>query len=129
MRLAAIGWSFCSETIPSKVGPVHDATAADLIRRIYAMGIFPDWWKVEPMWTARRLEAACAAIAENDPHTRGIVMLGLDAAEEELVESFRIAAGYPLVKGFAVGRTIFGQVARDWLSGLVGDEGAGRGDG
>ena len=51
-------------------------------------------------------------------------MLGLDAPEEELAESFQVAAGFPLVKGFAVGRTIFGQVARDWLAGRIGDEAA-----
>ena len=115
---------FLLEIIPSKVGPVDDATTADLIRRIYEMGIFPDWWKLEPQKTRRAWEAACATITECDPHTRGIVMLGLDAPEEELAESFQIAAGFPLVKGFAVGRTIFGQVARDWLAGRIGDEAA-----
>jgi 5-dehydro-2-deoxygluconokinase len=115
---------FLLEIIPSKVGSVDDATTADLIRRIYGMGIFPDWWKLEPQRTRRAWEAACATITECDPHTRGIVMLGLDAPEEELTESFRIAAGFPLVKGFAVGRTIFGQVARDWLVGGIGDEAA-----
>jgi 5-dehydro-2-deoxygluconokinase len=115
---------FLLEIIPSKVGPVDDATTADLIHRIYEMGIFPDWWKLEPQKTRRAWEAACATITECDPHTRGIVMLGLDAPEEELAESFQIAAGFPLVKGFAVGRTIFGQVARDWLAGRIGDEAA-----
>ena len=51
-------------------------------------------------------------------------MLGLDAPEEELAKSFQVAADFPLVKGFAVGRTIFGQVARDWLAGWIGDEAA-----
>jgi 5-dehydro-2-deoxygluconokinase len=51
-------------------------------------------------------------------------VLGLDAPEEELGESFQIAAAFPLVKGFAVGRTIFGQVARDWLAARIGDEAA-----
>jgi 5-dehydro-2-deoxygluconokinase len=115
---------FLLEIIPSKVGPVDDATTADLIRRIYEMGIFPDWWKLEPQKTRRAWEAVCATITECDPNTRGIVMLGLDAPEEELAESFQIAAGFPLVKGFAVGRTIFGQVARDWLAGRIEDEAA-----
>jgi 5-dehydro-2-deoxygluconokinase len=110
------------ELISSKVGPVDDGTAAELIHRIYALGIYPDWWKLEPMKSRSAWTRACAAIAEHDPHTRGVVMLGLDAPEEELVESFRIAAEFPLVKGFAVGRTIFGQVARDWLAGRIGDE-------
>jgi 5-dehydro-2-deoxygluconokinase len=115
---------FLLEIIPSKVGPVDDTTTADLIRRIYQMGIFPDWWKLEPQKTRRAWEAVCATITECDPHTRGIVMLGLDAPEEELAESFQIAAGFQLVKGFAVGRTIFGQVARDWLAGRIEDEAA-----
>jgi 5-dehydro-2-deoxygluconokinase len=115
---------FLLEIIPSKVGPVDDTTTADLIRRIYEMGIFPDWWKLEPQKTRRAWEAVCATITECDPHTRGIVMLGLDAPEEELAESFQIAAGFQLVKGFAVGRTIFGQVARDWLAGRIEDEAA-----
>jgi 5-dehydro-2-deoxygluconokinase len=112
------------ELIPSKVGPVDDQTTAELIHRIYGLGIYPDWWKLEPMKSKRAWAEACAAIAEHDPNTRGIVMLGLDAPEEELVESFRIAAEFPLVKGFAVGRTIFGQVARDWLAGQIDDTAA-----
>jgi 5-dehydro-2-deoxygluconokinase len=115
---------FLLEIIPSKVGPVDDATTADLIRRIYEMGILPDWWKLESQKTRRAWEAVCATITDCDPHTRGIVMLGLDAPERELTESFQIAAGFPLVKGFAVGRTVFGQVARDWLAGRIGDEAA-----
>jgi 5-dehydro-2-deoxygluconokinase len=115
---------FLLEIIPSKVGPVDDATTADLIRRIYEMGILPDWWKLESQKTRRAWEAVCATITECDPHTRGIVVLGLDAPEEKLGESFQIAAAFPLVKGFAVGRTIFGQVARDWLAARIGDEAA-----
>jgi len=109
------------EIIPSKVGPVDDATNADIIRRIYGLGIYPDWWKLEPLKTERAWSEACAAVTQNDAHTRGIVMLGLDAQEEELAEGFRLAAAFPLVKGFAVGRTIFGQVAREWLAGQIGD--------
>ena len=41
------------------------------------------------------------------------------APEAELVESFETAAGFDLVKGFAVGRTIFGDVARSWMKGAM----------
>ncbi len=109
------------EVIPSKVGPVDDDTTADIIRRIYKIGIYPDWWKLEPMTTAVAWAKACNAITENDPHTRGIVVLGLDAPEWELSASFDIAARYNLVKGFAVGRTIFGDAARAWLKDELGD--------
>ncbi|NBQ28208.1 MAG: 5-dehydro-2-deoxygluconokinase [Rhodobacteraceae bacterium] len=60
----------------------------------------------------------------HDPHTRGIVVLGLDAPEVELAASFALAAKQPLVKGFAVGRTIFGQAARDWMQGKITDDAA-----
>jgi 5-dehydro-2-deoxygluconokinase len=75
--------------------------------------------------TARAAWAsAIAAIEEHDAHTRGIVVLGLDAPEAELAASFATAAGFPLVKGFAVGRTIFGAVARAWMKGETTDAAA-----
>ncbi len=112
------------EVIPSKVGPVDDTTTADIIRRIYEIGIYPDWWKLEPMTSSAAWDKACKAIADNDPYTRGIVVLGLDAPEDELATSFAEAARYPLVKGFAVGRTIFADAARKWLAGELTDEAA-----
>ncbi len=110
------------EIIPSKVGPVDDQTSARLIRRFYEIGIFPDWWKLEPFTTDAAWAAACAAITENDPYTRGIVVLGLDAPEEDLAVSLRLAASHDLVKGFAVGRTIFAEAARAWLAGQITSE-------
>ncbi|TMV85487.1 DUF2090 domain-containing protein, partial [Thioclava sp. BHET1] len=50
-----------------------------------------------------------------------IVVLGLDAPEAELAASFALAARQPLVKGFAVGRTIFGDAARAWMKGEMSD--------
>jgi len=115
---------FLLEVIPSKVGPCDETTTATLIAQFYAAGIFPDWWKLEPMQTAAGWRNAIAAIEAHDRHTRGIVVLGLDAPEAELRASFEVAAAFPLVKGFAVGRTIFGSVARDWLAGQIDDAAA-----
>ncbi|MCE7026466.1 bifunctional 5-dehydro-2-deoxygluconokinase/5-dehydro-2-deoxyphosphogluconate aldolase [Jiella avicenniae] len=110
---------FLLEVIPSKAGLVDDETTAEVIRRFYDLGIHPDWWKLEPMASEAAWENACAAIAENDPHVRGIVMLGLDASEEALKASFAAAARFDLVKGFAVGRTIFGEAAKAYLAGTL----------
>ncbi|TJZ90628.1 5-dehydro-2-deoxygluconokinase [Paracoccus gahaiensis] len=118
------GLEFLLEIIPSKVGPVDDDTTATLIRQFYAAGIFPDWWKLEALASRTAWSTAIAAIEENDRHTRGIVVLGLDAPEKALADSFRIAAAFPLVRGFAVGRTIFGEVARDWMAGNSDDAAA-----
>ena len=113
---------FLLEIIPSKVAPVDDETNATIIQRFYDLGVFPDWWKLEPMKTDAGWKNACAAITRNDPNTRGIVVLGLDAPADELYAAFAKAAKYPLVKGFAVGRTIFGATARDWFAGTVTDQ-------
>ena len=112
---------FLLEVIPSKVAPVTDDTTATLIRRFYEIGVYPDWWKLEPMKTHAGWQNAINAIEENDPYTRGIVVLGLDAPEAELSASFEVAASYPLVRGFAVGRTIFGDAARAWMKGAMTD--------
>lgn len=112
---------FLLEIIPSKAGPVDDETTARVIQRFYDIGVYPDWWKLEPMKTKAAWANACEAITRNDPYTRGIVVLGLDAPAEELESSLAIAAGFDLVKGFAVGRTIFGDAARKWLNGKISD--------
>ncbi len=115
---------FLLEVIPSKAGPVDDDTTATVIQRFYDLGIYPDWWKLEPFKTDAAWANACDAIMRNDPDTRGIVVLGLDAPADELSASFAMAAKQPLVKGFAVGRTIFGNVARRWMLGQIDDAAA-----
>ncbi len=109
------------EIIPSKAGVVEDATTATVISRFYDIGVYPDWWKLEPMKTGAAWKNACAAIEARDPHVRGIVVLGLDAPAEELEQSISIAARHSLVKGFAVGRTIFAAAATKWLAGEITD--------
>jgi 5-dehydro-2-deoxygluconokinase len=110
------------EIIPSKVFPVNDTTSAEVISRFYDLGIYPDWWKLEPFATDTAYRAACAAITARDSHVRGIVVLGLDASEAELATSLQLAARHDLVKGFAIGRTIFGEAARGWLAGKLTDD-------
>ena len=116
------GLELLLEVIPSKVGPVTDDTTARIIRRFYECGVYPDWWKLEPFRTDAAWQQAVEEIDRHDPHTRGIVVLGLDAPEDELAASFEQAAKFDLVKGFAVGRTIFGQAAREWMAGRIDDE-------
>ncbi|RQP07110.1 MAG: 5-dehydro-2-deoxygluconokinase [Paracoccus sp. BP8] len=112
---------FLLEIIPSKVGPVDDGTTAALIRRWYEIGVYPDWWKLEPLRSDAAWQQAVETIRAHDPWLRGIVVLGLEAPEAELAASFEKAAKHELVRGFAVGRTIFAEVAGDWLAGRRSD--------
>lgn len=115
---------FLLEVIPSKVGAVAENTTAEIIRRLYGVGVYPDWWKLEPMTSDAAWTETCAAITENDPHTRGIVVLGLAAEEDALKASFETAARHSLVKGFAVGRTIFAEAAKGYMAGTLSAEDA-----
>jgi len=110
---------FLLEVIPSKAGPVGDDTTAQVIQRFYDLGVYPDWWKLEPMTTPAAWTATCDAITRNDDNTRGIVVLGLGESEEKLAQSFKVAADYPLVKGFAVGRTIFAETAKAYMADAI----------
>jgi 5-dehydro-2-deoxygluconokinase len=119
-----IGRELLIEIIAGKHGPLKPDTVATVLKRLYSLGIKPDWWKLEPQGDAAAWRATAEVIRANDPYCRGIVLLGLEAPEEELESAFAVAAREPLVKGFAVGRTLFAEAARRWLAGDISDEAA-----
>ncbi|WP_380058063.1 5-dehydro-2-deoxygluconokinase [Falsihalocynthiibacter sp. SS001] len=115
---------FVLEVIASGFGQVDEDTTARTLRRFYELGVYPDFWKLEPMQTEAAWDATCQVINEFDPHCNGVLILGLGGSADSLKASFQLAAKQPLVRGFAVGRTIFADVAQRWLNGEVGDEAA-----
>lgn len=117
-----IGRELLVEIICGKNGPLADDTTARAVAEVYAEGIKPDWWKLEPQTSHAGWSNIEAEIEKSDPFCRGIVVLGLDAPEEELASSFNLTAGHRWIKGFAVGRTIFGAAAQDWLAGKLSDQ-------
>ena len=117
-----VGRELLVEIIAGKHGTLRDDTVARVVARLYGIGIRPDWWKLEGQPSGAAWAGIAATIRENDPRCRGIMLLGLDAPSEVLSEAFRSAADCDLVKGFAVGRTIFGEPARAWLEGRVSDQ-------
>ncbi|MET0717256.1 MAG: 5-dehydro-2-deoxygluconokinase [Pseudoxanthomonas sp.] len=112
------------EIIASRNGTVDDGTVSQVMQRFYDLGMRPDWWKLEPNDSAGAWANIERTIAANDAHCRGVVLLGLSAPESELIASFAAAASTPIVKGFAVGRTIFADAAEQWLTGRMDDEAA-----
>jgi len=93
----------------------------DMLSHFYSLGIQPDWWKLPPL-PLENWQAIGQLIEQQDPHCRGILLLGLDAPEEKLKAGFADAAQASWVKGFAVGRTIFAQPSRQWLQGELDDQ-------
>jgi len=116
-----IGRELLIEIIAGKHGALDDDTVATALDDIYARGIKPDWWKLEPQASPAAWANVNAAIRRHDPYCRGIVLLGLDAPTETLRRAFEATAEAPLVRGFAVGRTLFADAAEKWLGDEIGD--------
>jgi 5-dehydro-2-deoxygluconokinase len=116
------GHELLLEVIVPSTMPTSATTVATAIRRLYAIGVRPDWWKLEPAANSEAWRHIETAISECDPLCRGVVLLGLSAPEAELIASFEVAAPFNIVKGFAVGRTIFQDAARDWFANRISDE-------
>ncbi|MGF1845818.1 bifunctional 5-dehydro-2-deoxygluconokinase/5-dehydro-2-deoxyphosphogluconate aldolase [Vibrio lentus] len=115
------GHELLLEVILPKGMTLGDKQYLTLMNQFYSIGVKPDWWKLPPLselsWKQVEL-----LIRDNDPHCRGILILGLDAPLDEVQAGFNAAANCPLVKGFAVGRTIFGLPSSLWLANDINDE-------
>ncbi|RVC94373.1 5-dehydro-2-deoxygluconokinase [Mesorhizobium sp. M2A.F.Ca.ET.017.03.2.1] len=117
-----VGRELLVEIIAGKHGKLDDTTIPRALEELYALGIKPDWWKLEPQASAGAWAKIEQVIVRNDPWCRGVVLLGLEAPQDELVAAFAATANAPIVKGFAVGRTIFINAAEQWLAGRMSDD-------
>lgn len=108
------------EVIAPRDLPGDDSTMARAVNRIYQAGVFPDWWKLPPP-SVQGWGQLEQTIVQHDPHCRGVLLLGLEATEQQLIESFKASAGQSLCKGFAIGRTLFAHAATSWFAGDFDD--------
>ncbi len=118
---AHTGHELLLEVIPPPRPGNDAATAARALDAIYAAGVKPDWWKLPPSPQAEAWRAIDAAIERHDPSCRGVLVLGMEAANDALRESFEQAAQSPWVRGFAVGRSIFAHGGEEWFAGRATD--------
>jgi 5-dehydro-2-deoxygluconokinase len=114
------GHELLLEIIPPKSLPREPDTVLRALKRLYNLGIHPEWWKLEAMDEAQ-WAAIDALIAERDPHCRGVLILGQSASVDVLAKAFRDARASATCRGFAVGRTIFEAPSRQWLAGEIDD--------
>lgn len=115
------GHELLLEVIPPAGSEVDEATLPRAMERFYNLSVYPDWWKLpsQPKEYWPKIDAVIDRFA---PHCRGIVILGLDQPVEQLAQGFRDSCQSKWVKGFAIGRTIFGKPAKEWLSKNISDE-------
>ncbi|MGJ9413696.1 5-dehydro-2-deoxygluconokinase [Aeromicrobium sp. CF4.19] len=92
----------------------------------YCAGVRPNWWKLPALRSAEEWHEVARLVEGHDPDCRGLLVLGGGTSREMLADQFAAAREEPAVKGFAVGRPIFHDVAVDWFAGRVDDEQAGK---
>ena len=114
---AATGHEMLLEVVPPAGSPVEPGSAARAMDLIYRAGVRPDWWKLPPDPRPDSWRAVGEAIERHDPHCRGVLVLGMESSAEKLREGFAAAVTEPRVRGFAVGRSIFGHAATEWFAG------------
>jgi len=92
------------------------------LAEIYAAGVKPDWWKLAVPESDKAWTTIEQVIQKEDPYCRGVLLLGMEASEDELERGFAAGARHPVCKGFAVGRSIFMEAARLWFAGKLTDQ-------
>ncbi|WP_432287178.1 5-dehydro-2-deoxygluconokinase [Aminobacter sp. BA135] len=119
-----VGRELLIEIIAGKHGKLDENTIPRALEELYALGIKPDWWKLEPQASAAAWQKIEAVVTTNDPYCRGVVLLGLEAPLAELEVAFAATSDASVVKGFAVGRSIFAHAAEEWMAGRMDDQAA-----
>ncbi|MEO7152252.1 MAG: 5-dehydro-2-deoxygluconokinase [Burkholderiaceae bacterium] len=117
----ASGHELLLEVIPPREMPATANTLARAMQQFYEAGIRPDWWKLPPPADAAAWRHIDAVIETHDPLCRGVLLLGMEASEDELRRGFGAAAAQPWCKGFAVGRTLFADAAAAWFANELSD--------
>ncbi|WP_374309305.1 5-dehydro-2-deoxygluconokinase [Dongia sp.] len=115
------GHELLLEIIPDKTRPGDGAMVAAMIRRYYDLGLKPDWWKLSSPDDQAGWTAITEVVRSRDPDCRGVLLLGLDAPEPDLVRTLTAAAAQPICRGFAIGRSVFSQPAESWLQNRTDD--------
>jgi 5-dehydro-2-deoxygluconokinase len=90
------------------------------MKRIYDLGIRPEWWRVAPLAAPGWAEVD-ALIAERDPYCRGVLLSGPPMRREELAAAFAAAAQHRSCRGFTTGPEVFVEPARAWLRNEIDD--------
>lgn len=93
------------------------AIVVDYIRRAYADGLVPEFWKMEGTTNVDAALAVDAAIAERD--TPRFLVLGKGAGLELVERWLATARHMRTANGFAIGRTVYWDPCTAWISGAT----------
>ncbi len=111
------GHELLLEVMPSDRLPCDGDTIVRALKRLYNIGIFPEWWKLAAL-SAATWHSIDDLIAARDPYCRGVLV----SPEGDPEPAFRAAAASQSCRGLFVGRTSLHEPSAAWLSGAIDDD-------
>jgi len=106
--------------LPLRANAAASERVLSSMKRIYDLGIRPEWWKLSllpaPGWAQ-----VDALIAARDPYCRGVLLSGPHRTGDELAVAFAAAAQSRSCRGFATGPDVFVEPSRAWLRNEIDD--------
>jgi len=118
----ASGRELLIEVIPPTEFEQDAVALPRALKQLYDAGLAPDWWKLPAPQDVDSWDAIGSVLDLRDPYCRGVLLLGLDAPENELAEAFALARRSPWCRGFAIGRSIFAEPSQAWFEGRLTDQ-------
>jgi len=115
------GHQLLLEVIPPSEFEDDEDTIPNIIKRFYDIEIKPDWWKL-PSLKDNSWKQVSSIINTHDPYCQGVLLLGLSAPIDNVIESCGVAAKYNICRGFTVGRTIFYEPTELWMQKKINDD-------
>jgi 5-dehydro-2-deoxygluconokinase len=101
--------------------PPEGESTADMLEKLYAEGLKPDYWLIELQHDPASWAAVDAVIGAHDPYCRGAIVIARNAQSGPDLAK---AGKQPRVAGFVGGRSVFGAAFQLWLSGGIDDDAA-----
>jgi 5-dehydro-2-deoxygluconokinase len=94
---------------------IVDVRSIESVVELYRLGVKPDWWQLAAPGGGEA-QRCLDIVRSRDPHCRGLILRCADANDA--------FAAAPSASGFAVGESLYADVAERWLDGALDDAGA-----
>ncbi len=116
------GHELILDLAPSASSLITASTISHIMQRMYEIGIYPDWWQIVPPRDQRSFENMQRVITENDRFCKGVMLLGLQATNEQLQMMFNNAAKQDFCKGFVVDKSLFQVELNQWCAQMISNQ-------
>jgi len=113
------GHELLIEVIPARGQSSEDV--AITIEHYHALNIWPSWWKLPVSLKEEEWDLVDSVVEEQAPSCRGVLVLGGEHSLESLEQMFLQLESWPTLRGFAVGRAVWQDVAQRWLAHEITD--------